>query len=230
MSLTWNEIQRVVFPQDADPDVISLYVDADVWAKVGEREVRVSDRAHLDDIARARPLPHRRGRARLVRELLQRVPGLVLAAVDERRARAPHRSRRAARAPCSSTARPLRACRSAWHPNRSPTRWCTTSNCPVTSFGDGGWYWFDVVAGRQRSRRRRRQLADGCSASCVPAEPRSASPRSTSPTTACARSTRSPPTRPFATSSTGSTSSTRATRRFATRPVSTRSPPSSATP
>ncbi len=50
MSLTWNEIQRVVFPQDADPDVISLYVDADVWAKVGDREVRVSDRAHLDDI------------------------------------------------------------------------------------------------------------------------------------------------------------------------------------
>ena len=41
MSLTWNEIQRVVFPQDADPDVISLYVDADVWAKVGDREVRV---------------------------------------------------------------------------------------------------------------------------------------------------------------------------------------------
>ena len=50
MSLTWHEIQRVVFPQDADPDVISLYVDADVWAKVGDREVRVSDRAHLDDI------------------------------------------------------------------------------------------------------------------------------------------------------------------------------------
>jgi len=50
VSLTWHEIQRVVFPQDADPDVISLYVDADVWAKVGDREVRVSDRAHLDDI------------------------------------------------------------------------------------------------------------------------------------------------------------------------------------
>ena len=128
VSLTWNEIQRVVFPQDADPDVISLYVDADVWAKVGDREVRVSDRAHLDDVVARDRLPHRRGRARLVRELLQRVPGLVLAAVDQRRTRPPHRSRRAARARCSSTVRPRRACRSVWHPSRSPTPWCTRSS------------------------------------------------------------------------------------------------------
>ena len=48
--MTWTELQRVVFPQDGDPDVLPLYVDADVWARFGTREVRVSDRAHIDDV------------------------------------------------------------------------------------------------------------------------------------------------------------------------------------
>ena len=145
MSLTWNEIQRVVFPQDTDPDVISLYVDADVWAKVGDREVRVSDRAHLDDIvARDR---YRVGagdrvsfasyfnafpasywqqwtnveRIRLVVETTGDGTLLVY------RSTAQGVPQRVASEPFTDTM-------------------VHEIELPVTSFGDGGWYWFDVVA------------------------------------------------------------------------------------
>ena len=102
-------------------------------------------------------------------------------------------SRRAARARCSSTVRPLRECRSAWHPSRSPTRWCTTSSCrsrrSATAVGTGSRSSQETARSSSAAAAGRRMPR-----SCVPAQPRSASPRSTSPTTACAPSTRSRPT------------------------------------
>ncbi|GAA1513407.1 galactofuranosylgalactofuranosylrhamnosyl-N-acetylglucosaminyl-diphospho-decaprenol beta-1,5/1,6-galactofuranosyltransferase [Agromyces terreus] len=148
MSLTWNEIQRVVFPEDADPDVISLYVDADVWAKVGEREVRVSDRAHLDDVLgrdrfrvaagdrvsfasyfNAFPASYWQQwtnvqRVRLTLETSGEGTLLVY------RSTAQGVPQRVASAPFSSTVR-------------------HEIELPIVTFGDGGWYWFDIVAGDQ---------------------------------------------------------------------------------
>ena len=74
---------------------------------------------------------------------------------------------------------------------------------PVTSFGDGGWYWFDVVASGSEVVLGRRTGSRPRPRDCAPAEPRSASPRSTSPTTAWTCSMRSLLTTTSATSSTG---------------------------
>ncbi|MFF2274915.1 glycosyltransferase [Agromyces sp. NPDC058126] len=146
MSLTWNEIQRIVFPQDADPDVISLYVDADVWAKVGEREVRVSDRAHLDDVLgrdrfrvgagdrvsfasyfNAFPASYWQQWTNVERVRLS-VETSGSGTLLVYRSTAQGIPQRVASEPFSGTVR-------------------HEIELPVVTFGDGGWYWFDIVAG-----------------------------------------------------------------------------------
>jgi galactofuranosylgalactofuranosylrhamnosyl-N-acetylglucosaminyl-diphospho-decaprenol beta-1,5/1,6-galactofuranosyltransferase len=46
----WTTIQNLVFPLENDPDVLSLYIDAETWARFGDTETRVSDNAHIDDL------------------------------------------------------------------------------------------------------------------------------------------------------------------------------------
>ncbi|MFF2390824.1 glycosyltransferase [Agromyces sp. NPDC058104] len=143
--MTWNEIQRVVFPQDADPDVISLYVDADVWAKVGDREVRVSDRSHLDDILDRDRFRVGAGERVSFASYFNAFPASywqqwtnverVRLSVETSgegnllvyRSTAQGVPQRVAAEPFSGTVR-------------------HDIELPVTTFGDGGWYWFDIVA------------------------------------------------------------------------------------
>ena len=146
MSLTWNEIQRVVFPQDADPDVISLYVDADIWAKLGDREVRVSDRAHLDDVLARDRYRVPAGERVSFASYFNAFPASYWQQwtnVEQVRLSI-ETSGQGTLLVYRSTAQGVPQ-RMASHPFDGTERHEIT--LPVTTFGDGGWYWFEVVAG-----------------------------------------------------------------------------------
>lgn len=146
MTLTWNEIQRVVFPQDADPDVISLYVDADIWAKLGDREVRVSDRAHLDDVLARDRYRVPAGERISFASYFNAFPASYWQQwtnVEQVRLSI-ETSGQGTLLVYRSTAQGVPQ-RMASHPFDGTER--HEISLPVTTFGDGGWYWFEVVAG-----------------------------------------------------------------------------------
>ena len=100
----------------------------------------------------------RTNRADLVRHLLQRLRGQLLAPLDRRRPR----SRCTSRSPVPSASvivyRSMPNGRSqrvdsADHRRRRTPR-SSASTCRWRPFGDGGWYWFDVVAGAGGRRAR----------------------------------------------------------------------------
>ncbi|UOQ89827.1 glycosyltransferase [Agromyces endophyticus] len=146
MSATWNEIQRVVFPQDADPDVISLYVDADVWAKVGDREVRVSDRAHLDDVLGRDRFRVSSGERVSFASYFNAFPASYWQQWTnvERVRLSVETSGEGTLLVYRSTAQGVPQ-RVASEPFSGTVR--HEIELPIVTFGDGGWYWFDIVAG-----------------------------------------------------------------------------------
>lgn len=141
----WTTIQNVVFPQDPDPDVLPLYADPDDWSTIADTTVRVSSESHIDDVlsrTSARINPGRRvsygtyfnafpasywqhwTNVRAVRLTLKTSgAGTVLVF----RSNAQGISQRVEARALAGTA-------------------STVIDLPVTSFGDGGWYWFDIVA------------------------------------------------------------------------------------
>lgn len=146
MATHWTELQHVVFPQDADPDVLPLYVDSDVWASIGGREVRVSDRAHLDDVLGRTSLRVASGERTSLASYFNAFPASYWqrwTAVDRVRLRVATRGGGTVLV-YRSTAQgvPQRVASEAVSGEAQ-----TIVELPVTSFGDGGWYWFDLVAG-----------------------------------------------------------------------------------
>ena len=171
-------LQRQILPVDRDTDVIRLYVDPEpavldadkyeVGSNRGAKEL--NNLAMRQAVGSASPDPprpdrvahraaHQHGREAVVRHLLQRVPRQLLAPVDHRVRRRAHRPRDRAAAPSSpSTGRWPTAARSGSTPRPSrAARASSPSTLPLTPFVDGGWYWYDVIAGRRgRGRRVRR--------------------------------------------------------------------------
>ncbi len=43
-------LQKVVLPADRDPDILPLYIDAEVWSTIDEESFRMSDRAQPGNI------------------------------------------------------------------------------------------------------------------------------------------------------------------------------------
>lgn len=141
----WTTIQNVVFPQDLDPDVLPLYADPENWSTIADTPVRVSAEAHIDDIlsrTSARINPGRRvsygtyfnafpasywqhwTNVQAVRLTLRTTgEGTVLV----------YRSN------AQGVAQRVEA-----HTFTGTSS--TVIDLPVTNFGDGGWYWFDIVA------------------------------------------------------------------------------------
>lgn len=148
MTSTWTELQRVVFPQDGDPDVLPLYVDADVWARFGTREVRVSDRAHIDDVLGRDRFRVASGERMSFAGYFNAFPASYWqhwTVVDRIRLRATL-SGSGTLLVYRSTAQgvPQRVASESFSGDGAVVH----VDLPVTTFGDGGWYWFDIVAGR----------------------------------------------------------------------------------
>ncbi|WP_166997904.1 glycosyltransferase [Paramicrobacterium fandaimingii] len=46
----WTALQNVVFPLDRDPDVLPLYADPETWTTIDGQNVKVSNNAHIDNV------------------------------------------------------------------------------------------------------------------------------------------------------------------------------------
>lgn len=46
----WTALQNVVFPLDRDPDVLPLYSDPETWTVIENESVKVSNNAHIDNV------------------------------------------------------------------------------------------------------------------------------------------------------------------------------------
>ena len=162
----WNPIQRVILPSTDQTDTVPLYVDAGTASGIRLREndefartpKLLEDKlqmfssesrvAHFEDLLGTALHARALRRAALVRHLLQRLPGQLLAPLDRRCGTSAWSSRRPARATVIGLQSPTPADRSsastASTSTATPPR---RSTCSLKPFGDGGWYWFDLVAG-----------------------------------------------------------------------------------
>ncbi|GAA4187898.1 glycosyltransferase [Microbacterium oryzae] len=141
-------LQSVVFPLDRDPDLLPLYVDPEVWSTIDEEPVRVSDVAHLADVlgrTRARvPAGTRVSFATYfnafpasywqhwtnVRSVRLTVRTEGTATVLVYRSTGGAAQQRIETQDASGDAE-------------------TVFDIPLTQFSDGGWLWFDIVAGAE---------------------------------------------------------------------------------
>lgn len=141
----WSSVQNLVFPLDRDPDVLPLYVDPDTWARIGDETVRVSARSVIDDVLSRTGLHIGSGKRVSFCTYFNAFPASYWqhwTTVDEVRLTI------ATQGP--GTLLVYRS-NSQGVQQSAATRTVagdseTVIDLPVTGFGDGGWYWFDVVA------------------------------------------------------------------------------------
>ncbi|GAA4769264.1 glycosyltransferase [Microbacterium gilvum] len=141
-------LQSVVFPLDRDPDLLPLYVDPEVWSTIDEKPVRVSEVAHLADVlgrTRAR-IPA--GTRVSFATYFNAFPASYWQHWTSVRA-----IRLAVRTSGDATIVVYRSTGEAAQ-QRIDTRDAsgeaeTAFDIALTQFGDGGWIWFDVVAGAE---------------------------------------------------------------------------------
>ncbi len=141
----WSTLQNVVFSTDGDPDVLPLYADPETWTQIGGETVRITENAHIEDVLSRSSMRIPAGRrvsfasyfnafpasywqhwsnVRSVRLTVTTTgPGTVLVFRSNSQG-----------IQQSVTSRPVTGTSE------------TVVDLPIQSFGDGGWYWFDIVA------------------------------------------------------------------------------------
>ncbi|WP_167131339.1 glycosyltransferase [Paramicrobacterium chengjingii] len=141
----WTALQNVVFPLDRDPDVLPLYADPETWTTIDGQNVKVSNDAHIDNVLSRTSAHVTAGRRvsfasyfnafpasywqhwtnvkRVRLELSTSGSGTVLIyRSNSQGAQQRVESRRV---------------------NGTET---STFDLTLKSFGDGGWYWFELEA------------------------------------------------------------------------------------
>lgn len=141
-------LQHVLFPLEHDPDILPLYADPETWTVIRRQPVQVSSEAHVNDILSRTSYRVRKGqrvsfasyfnafpasywqhwtRVDQVRLTLRTSgPGMVI--VYRSNAQGVQQRVETAAVEGEDT---------------------SVFDLPVKTFGDGGWYWFDIVAGDQ---------------------------------------------------------------------------------
>lgn len=140
-------LQNVVFPTINDPDVLPLYADPESWSEIEGKPVRLTAVASIDNVLSRHSTRVRQGRrvsyatyfnafpaaywqrwtvvTEVTLNLTTSGPGTIIV----------YRSN-ATGAPQQVTATPV-----------SGDAVATSFTLPLNKFGDGGWYWFDLIAG-----------------------------------------------------------------------------------
>jgi galactofuranosylgalactofuranosylrhamnosyl-N-acetylglucosaminyl-diphospho-decaprenol beta-1,5/1,6-galactofuranosyltransferase len=144
---TWHTLQRVVLPAEADPEVLALYLDAANWGEINGRSVRLSDESHVDDVLGRQKLRVRAGNDVSFASYFNAFP----AAYWQRWTSIPT-VRLSVRTSGPGTVLLYRS-NARGIPQRIDSsvvagkNQTTTFDLPLTNFIDGGWYWFDLIAG-----------------------------------------------------------------------------------
>lgn len=141
----WTTIQNLIFPQDLDPDVLPLYADPETWATIGGSTVRVSAKAHIDNVLSRTSVRVNAGKRVSYASYFNAFPASYWQHWTNVRAV------RLSVATTGAGTVLLYRSNSEGVAQRVESRPVTESvtsvfDLPVTGFGDGGWYWFDVVA------------------------------------------------------------------------------------
>ncbi|MBL3687791.1 glycosyltransferase family 2 protein [Leucobacter zeae] len=138
-------LQNIVFPLDKDPDVLPLYADAETWSRIGGRDVRLSQNAHIDNVLSRSSVRVREGKRVSYASYFNAFPAsywqrwTVVDAV-----------RLTLRTEGPGTIIVYRS-NAGGVQQRVDSRSVTGASethfdLPLRSFTDGGWYWFDLIA------------------------------------------------------------------------------------
>ena len=143
MSIT---LQNVVFPQTGDPDVLPLYADPEIWSEIDETPVRLSDVANIDNVLSRSSTRVRAGRRVSYATYFNAFPAAYWqrwSVVDS--------VTLTVRTSGKGTVLVYRT-NASGQQQRVDSRavegeLSSEFTLPLKSFGDGGWYWFDLIAG-----------------------------------------------------------------------------------
>ncbi|MGO3885579.1 MAG: glycosyltransferase [Mycetocola sp.] len=139
-------VQNLVFPLDRDPDILPLYLDPETWTTVGRETVRVSDFAHVDDVLGRNSARIRAGRRVSFASYFNAFPASYwqhwtsVRQVSLELTTEGNGTILVYRSNANGVAQRVEA-------RDVADAQSVTIELPVTNFTDGGWYWFDAVAG-----------------------------------------------------------------------------------
>lgn len=141
-----STLQNVVFPQTGDPDVLPLYADPETWTTIDGTPVRLSSVANIDNVLSRSSTKVRAGRRVSYGTYFNAFPASYWqrwTVVDEVALSLETRGKGTLLVYRSNSVGQQQ--RVASRSVDGPTT--TEFDLPLTSFGDGGWYWFDLIAG-----------------------------------------------------------------------------------
>ncbi|WP_375000317.1 glycosyltransferase [Aeromicrobium sp. CTD01-1L150] len=139
-------LQHVLFPLERDPDILPLYADPETWTVIRRQPVQVSSEAHVNDILSRTSYRIRRGQRVSFASYFNAFP-----AAYWQRWTVVEAVRLALRTSGAGTVIVYRS-NSQGVQQRIGAAVVkgsqeVTFDLSLRTFGDGGWYWFDVVAG-----------------------------------------------------------------------------------
>ncbi|MGJ9411299.1 glycosyltransferase [Aeromicrobium sp. CF4.19] len=139
-------LQHVLFPLERDPDILPLYADPETWTTIRKQPVQVSSEAHVNDILSRTSYRIRKGQRVSFASYFNAFP-----AAYWQRWTVVDAVRLTLRTSGPGTVIVYRSNAQGVQQRVDSTAVEGTQeigfDLPVQAFGDGGWYWFDVVAG-----------------------------------------------------------------------------------
>jgi galactofuranosylgalactofuranosylrhamnosyl-N-acetylglucosaminyl-diphospho-decaprenol beta-1,5/1,6-galactofuranosyltransferase len=138
-------LQKVVLPQERDPDLLPLYVDPETWSIIDEEHVRVSNRAHIGNV-----LGRHRSRIQPGRRVSFGTYFNAFPASYWQHWTSVREIQLTVRTSGPATILVYRS-NGGGTPQRMDTREVTgqsstTFDLTLTQYSDGGWMWFDIVS------------------------------------------------------------------------------------
>ncbi|NYI72705.1 galactofuranosylgalactofuranosylrhamnosyl-N-acetylglucosaminyl-diphospho-decaprenol beta-1,5/1,6-galactofuranosyltransferase [Naumannella cuiyingiana] len=138
-------IQHVVFPQDNDPDILPLYADPETWTRIGPQDVRVSALAHMDNVLSRSSARVPAGRRVSYASYFNAFPAAYWqrwTTIDKITLGVTTSGDGTVLVYRSNAAGNAQRVDSAMVSGEQTSEF----ELAVTNFGDGGWYWFEIVA------------------------------------------------------------------------------------
>ncbi|SEB36669.1 galactofuranosylgalactofuranosylrhamnosyl-N-acetylglucosaminyl-diphospho-decaprenol beta-1,5/1,6-galactofuranosyltransferase [Paramicrobacterium humi] len=141
----WTTIQNVVFPLDRDPDVLPLYADPETWTSIGSETFKVSAHAHVENILSRSSLRVTSGRRISFASYFNAFPASYWQHWTNLK-----RIRLELSTTGNGTILVYRSNSQGAQQRVESRRVEGTATSefvlPLKSFGDGGWYWFELEA------------------------------------------------------------------------------------
>ncbi|PFG31878.1 galactofuranosylgalactofuranosylrhamnosyl-N-acetylglucosaminyl-diphospho-decaprenol beta-1,5/1,6-galactofuranosyltransferase [Paramicrobacterium agarici] len=141
----WTALQNVIFPLDRDPDVLPLYADPETWTTIDGQNVKVSNHAHIDDVLSRTSARVNGGKRVSFASYFNAFPASYWQHWTNVK-----RVRLELSTTGSGTILVYRSnsqgAQQRVESRRVSENATSTFDLPLKSFGDGGWYWFELEA------------------------------------------------------------------------------------